>query len=223
MIAYKFARNTVGLYVRLRYGLSIEGQEMIPERGPVIVCPNHFKWLDPFVVANGSPRSIYFMAKQELFRTPLLKLVFDSLGAFSVRRGEVDRGAMRRCLTLLKQGEAVGIFPEGTRSRTGKLGPGEPGAAVIALLTGALILPAGITGYTPGQKVVLKWGKPIDPAAFGGSRRDRQAVRALTDEIMAAIASLSGQDPPPAVSPGGAVAGPAPGAAIGPAAGPVEG
>lgn len=203
MIAYQFARNTVGLYLRVAKGLRIEGSERVPERGPIIVCPNHVKWLDPFVVALGTSRPIYFMAKQELFRTRLQQAVFESLGAFSVRRGEVDRAAMRRCIELLKDGQAVGIFPEGTRSATGLLGPGEPGAAVMALLTGAPAVPAGISGYR-GGRLVLRWGEPIDPAAFGGSaaRRDKHAVKDLTDAIMGAIAGLTGQAPPPAVAEG---------------------
>ncbi len=200
MITYRFARNVMGAYLRVARGLRIEGAELVPGDGPVIICPNHVKWLDPFVVACGTTRPIFFMAKQELFRSRLQQAVFESLGAFAVRRGEPDRAMLRRCVGLLKDGSAVGIFPEGTRSVTGQLGPGEPGAAVISLLTGARIVPAGIVGYHPGQSVVLRWGEPIDPEAFGGpaARRDRLAIRQLTDAVMAAIARLTDQQPPPA-------------------------
>jgi len=192
---YPVVTSLLGAYIQLALGYQESGRELVPAEGPLIVCANHTKWIDPFIVAKACPRQIYFMGKQELFVNPLGRLFFTSVGAFPVRRGEVDRAALRRSLEILKNGQVLGIFPEGTRSRTGRLGPGEPGAAVISLLTGTRIIPAGIKGLRPLTRVSITWGQPIDPAQFGGpeARRDRQAVRAYTEHIMDEIARLSGQ------------------------------
>lgn len=195
MILYGFARCLTGAYLRLALGYSESGRGLVPVDEPLIVCANHSHWLDPFVVVNASPRPIHFMAKQELFANPVMASVYSSLGAFPVRRGEVDRAALRKCLDLLKDGRAVGIFPEGTRSRSGNLRPGEPGAAVISLMTGARVIAAGITGFLPGERLRIAWGAPIDPRQYGGtaSRRDRAVVAAFTRDIMNSIAGLSGR------------------------------
>lgn len=204
MIGYRVVRCLGGLYLRLAKRFSMAGAGKAPDRGPLIVCGNHVNWVDPVVLACATPRVIYFMAKQELFEQSWTARAYLALGAFPVRRGAADRSALRRCIDLLERGQVVGIFPEGTRSRTGRLGPGEPGAAVISLMTGAPICPVGITGYRTGQ-LRVKWAQPIDPREFGGpeARRNRQAVAMLTHEIMKRIAEASGQEPPPAPAAGG--------------------
>lgn len=195
---YRPAKALGGLYMRSALGLRVLQAELVPTAGPLIVCSNHIHWMDPLLLACASPRPIFFMAKQELFANRLFATVFDGLGAFPVRRGTIDRAAVRRCLDLLRDGQAVGIFPEGTRSRTGRLGPGEPGASVIGLTTGALIVPAGVAGYRGRRELRVVWGQPFDPRDFGPpeARRDRQVVAALTGAIMTRIAELSDQEPP---------------------------
>jgi 1-acyl-sn-glycerol-3-phosphate acyltransferase len=194
MILYRAVRVVFGLYLRLFRGFRVLGADRVPPTEPIIVCGNHVNWVDPVVLACSTPRAIYFMAKQELFEKSWLARIYAALGAFPVRRGAVDRTALRRCLGLLEGGHPVGIFPEGTRSRTGRLGPGEPGAAVIGLMTGAKICPVGITGYR-SRELRVTWAEPIDPRQFGDpeARRSRQVVNSLTREIMARIAAVTGQ------------------------------
>jgi len=198
MIFYHAVRGSFGLFLKLFKGFTVEGRDKVPVTGPLLVCGNHVNWVDPVVLAYSTNRVVYFMAKQELFRGGFYARAYRALGAFPVKRGAVDRQALRRCLDLLREGHPVGIFPEGTRSRTGKLGQGEPGAAVIGLLTGALIAPVGISGYKQGR-LVVRWGDPIDPRDYGDTdaRRDKRAVAALTHDLMVRIAELSGQEPPP--------------------------
>jgi 1-acyl-sn-glycerol-3-phosphate acyltransferase len=196
MIFYHLVRSSLGLYLRAVKNFTVEGRDKVPD-GPLIVCPNHVNWIDPVVIADSTHRLVYFMAKQELFNNSLSARAYRALGAFPVRRGEVDRQALRRCLDLIRSGNAVGIFPEGTRSRSGLLGRGEPGAAVISLLTGAPIAPVGIAGYNSGR-LRVRWGDPIDPRDYGSAdaRRDRQIVATLTQDVMSRIAALSGQEAP---------------------------
>lgn len=191
-------RGVGSIYMRSVLGLRVLQPELVPAAGPLIVCSNHIHWMDPLLLACASHRPIFFMAKQELFANRLFATVFDGLGAFPVKRGAIDRAAVRRCMDLLRGGQAVGIFPEGTRSRTGHLGPGEPGASVIGLTTGALIVPAGVSGYRGRRALRVVWGEPLNPRDFGPpeARRDRQVVASLTGAIMARIAELSGQEPP---------------------------
>lgn len=195
MILYGTAQVLFGTYMRLALGFTASGRALVPTSGPLIVCANHTHWLDPLVIAHASPRRIYFMAKQELFANPVMAAALRGVGAFPVRRGEIDRAALRRTLDLLRDAQAVGIFPEGTRSRDGKLSPGEPGAAAMSMMTGATVIPAGIDGFRPGARLRITWGEPISPAKYGGAtaRRDRAAVQAFTDDIMDSIARLSGR------------------------------
>jgi 1-acyl-sn-glycerol-3-phosphate acyltransferase len=186
--------------LRLFMGFRVQGGDRVPVSGPILVCGNHQRWLDPVVIACATRRVVFFMAKEELFIKPVTRYAFTWLGAYPVRRGGVDRAAVRKSIDFLRAGQAVGIFPEGTRSRTGRLGPGEPGAAVMALMTGAKVVPVGITGYGQGWRLRVAWGQPLDPAQFGGpdARRDREAVDAFTRTIMEQIASLIGQETPQA-------------------------
>lgn len=127
--------------------LNIVGKENIPATGPVILASNHRAHVDPPYLSMVSDRQIYFMAKEELFTTNdrFGKFILQ-LGAFPVRRGEADRAALRMAISLLKQGHALAIFPEGTRSFDDTLLPAEKGFALIAKQTGAPIVPIALEG-----------------------------------------------------------------------------
>src|SRR5439155_21637482 len=105
--------------------------------GPLIVVSNHFAWVDPVMLGAYFPRPLIFMAKQELWRRRPIGWIVERYGAFPVRRGEADRGAIRAALGILEAGGALGIFPEGTRSRSGVLSSPHPGAGLLALRSGA--------------------------------------------------------------------------------------
>lgn len=200
MIVYRIVRWLGRLYLRLLRGLEVRNADLVPREGPLIICANHADWVDPVVVGCGAPRVVSFMAKSELFRGRAADRFFRQLQAFPVRRGEFDRGALRASVEVLKRGGALGLFPEGTRSKTGRLLPPEPGAALIALRTGAAIIPAGITGSRGRGPVVLNWGRPFTAREVAGrpDLHNHEVIGLISSEIMRRIAELTGQDPPPA-------------------------
>lgn len=122
------------------------GLENLPRTGQFLLMANHVSWLDPPILGWLIPRRITFMAKEELFRNWFVRWVVAGYGAFPIRRGEGDRQALREALKVLDSGAVLGMFPEGTRSRDGQLQPGQPGIAMLALRSGAPVVPVSIVG-----------------------------------------------------------------------------
>jgi 1-acyl-sn-glycerol-3-phosphate acyltransferase len=166
----------------------VSGRELIPREGPVILIGNHVSYLDPPALGVACPRQVYFMAKVELFRIPLFGYIIGALGAFPVKRGAPDRKAIKRALEILASGKVLGIFPEGTRIMTGELGPAEEGAALLALRTGACLVPAGIRGTRGPGPVRIVFGEPVPQEDL--NPKDRASVRILTDRAMERIRAL---------------------------------
>lgn len=174
----------------------VVGAERMPRRGPVIVVANHLNNADPPLLGASLPRRIRFMAKQELFDSAA-GWVVRGFGAFPVRRFEADLGALRVAEHILKEGGVLGMFPEGHRSRTGGMGPAQPGTALVALRSGAPLLPVGITGTEAITTPLVLLRKPRIRVVVGelftlpATRRlTAEQVRAGTDEIMRRIAAL---------------------------------
>src|SRR5215208_996328 len=178
-------RPAILLYFRLRR----LGREHIPSGG-VILAANHRSFLDPFAIGTSNPRPIYFVAKQELFRYPLVGWFLNCMGAFPVRRGASDEESVATSLALLERGEAVVIFPEGTRIRSGSLAKPKRGVGRLALESGAPVVPVAVTGTERARsrglrikpvKVSLRFGRPLTfPRARGASP---ELARAVTDRI----------------------------------------
>ena len=128
----------------------VEGLEHVPRTGPMLVVANHCSNLDPptvgWAVGHRTGRIIHFMAKEEMRSWPVAGLLARDSGVIFVRRGEGDRSAQRLALATLERGGALGVFPEGTRSRDGRLAEGRAGAALLAMRTGVPILPVGVAG-----------------------------------------------------------------------------
>jgi 1-acyl-sn-glycerol-3-phosphate acyltransferase len=174
----------------------VKGRENIPKSGAVILTCNHFSVGDPPVLTGTFPRRIVWMAKQELFDFPVFGKLYSMGGFISVRRFEGDLRAIRRSQDALRRGRVLGMFPEGTRSG-GRLGRGEPGTALIALRTGAPILPAAIWGTEHVKlprdllhrtRVHIRFGEPYQlPQA---ARISKEEVTTGTEEIMRRIADL---------------------------------
>ncbi|WP_318617322.1 lysophospholipid acyltransferase family protein [Sporosarcina sp. YIM B06819] len=167
------------------YRIKVIGKENFPEEGGVLLCTNHIANVDPPVVGITCPRTVHFMAKEELFSAPILKNVLPSVNAFPVKRGMSDREAFRKALKILKAGDVVGLFPEGTRSKTGELGEGLAGAGFFALKGEAVVMPCAIIGpYKRFAKLKVVYGKPIDVAPYRERRASSEEVTAvIMDEI----------------------------------------
>lgn len=195
---YHFASWGVDLVSRIITKRAVRGREFFPAEGPVLLVANHIGFVDPPLIGSLCPRPVHFMAKEELFRNPFVRWVVTNYGAFPVRRGEGDRHAYQTTLKLLRAGKVVGIFPEGTRSRTGALIPAHPGAAAIAIRAGVPIVPVGVWGTEQifrwpkralRPAVGVNFGKPFsleaEPAGLKAEGLDRH-----TERIMLAIAEL---------------------------------
>lgn len=176
----------------------VEGKENVPRQGPLIIVANHLNLIDPPLLSASIPRRITFMTKQELFRPLMMRALVRAYGAFSVRRGELDREALRQALEALQKGLVLGMFPEGKRSPSAQLQSAQSGASLIAARSGVPILPVGISGseqvtgigfvlHRPHIAVTI--GRPFTlPAVRDKSTRFQLAQ--FTDLIMEHIAEL---------------------------------
>jgi len=155
-------------------GLRLEGVANVPTSGPVLVVSNHVHNADPIVMEIAFPRPLHYMAKRELFGIPIVGWVSHRVGAFPVDRGRADRGALRHAEAVLKQGIAVGMFPEGTRSPTRSLRSALPGVGMVALRTGVAILPVAITGT---ERLPLNGGKGGGGGSLVADRQTEPGIR----------------------------------------------
>lgn len=176
------------------------GLENVPAGGAVL-AGNHVSYLDPVLLWCGSPRPVHFMAKKELWDSRFLAWVLPLLWAFPVHRGEPDRAAIATATDLLRSGELVGVFPEGTRSADGstQLGEAHGGAAFLALRAGVPIVPTAFVGterlwprgarFPRRGRVTISFGAPIDPASVMPDAGRKERVREITRIVMEAIAA----------------------------------
>ncbi|HHT49161.1 MAG TPA: 1-acyl-sn-glycerol-3-phosphate acyltransferase [Firmicutes bacterium] len=190
---YRICRAILYGWLRLCYGFEVSGAEHLPEKGPVIVVSNHTNLIDPIVVGCSlRQRQVCFMAKEELFRIPLLGGLVRRLGAFPVKRGKGDRGAFRAALGILSADQVLGMFPEGTRHKDGKIHPLRPGAALLAVESGAMILPMVITG-TERLKIFRfpRIKAYVGPAfKLAGDNSKKELIRTGTEEIYRHLIAL---------------------------------
>lgn len=201
----KFGRFLLWLVRPLFYLLfpyKIKGLENVPDQDGrhLILCSNHISNLDPvFLLAGIRKRPIYYMAKAELFTNRLAVWFFEKqFGAFPVRRGKGDTGSLETAERIVREGKLMGIFPEGTRSKDGRLGRAKSGAALIAARTGASILPVAI--QAKGQRVRLfqkthiMIGKPVTPAELHLEDPENPDLRYASRIIMEKIAKMMGDN-----------------------------
>lgn len=189
---YSFIRGFFRIFL-LVLGLKIEGLHNLPPKGPVIVAANHISNWDPILVGVSLPRPVHFMAKAELFQNWLLARICRGLNAFPVQRGAADRNAIRLSLEMLRDGQILGIFPEGARRKVVAETNIQPGVAMLALKSGAVVVPMAITG-TEGffpcgwfRPLKVRIGQPLDLAAYRQEKYSSALLGIISKDIMAQI------------------------------------
>ncbi|GAA1131276.1 lysophospholipid acyltransferase family protein [Nocardioides aquiterrae] len=190
---------------------TVTGLENVPRTGAVILASNHLSFADSLVIPIVAPRKVHFLAKSDYFRGggvkgTLQKAWFEGMGMLPVDRDDPKAalGSLDTALEVLGRGEAFGLYPEGTRSRDGRLYRGRTGVAHLALTAGVPVVPVGITGTERLQPVgarlprivpiTVRFGAPIEVAGRYDGVPPGKARRLVTDEIMTAIQALSGQE-----------------------------
>ena len=191
---YGFLQHLFRLIFYVIFRTRIYGQENIPAEGAVILAANHASNIDPPLMASLIDRPVSYMAKIELFENPIFGAAIRRCHAFPVKRGASDRGAIKAAVNVLKEGRILGLFPEGTRSKTGELQKAEAGVALIAAMTRAPIVPVAILNshriFSDGRLIPqlrIMYGAPI---MFPGDRKSKEELDAFSEEIMAHIARM---------------------------------
>jgi len=195
---YRFAYTVVGLELRL-HRIRIQGRENVPPGGCLIVS-NHVSFMDPTTVGWAVAREIYYLGRKSLFKPPFLSWFLPICNVLPIDRDGHDVGGLRRIIKMLRSGESILLFPEGTRSPDGQLQPAEPGAALVAVKAGVPILPVRVFGtfeslsrhdkfprFHPIRVVI---GRSYTPALPEG-RLDKTAYDRVAQEMMARIAELT--------------------------------
>ncbi len=206
---YSLSRGVLIPLSRVLYRPTIEGKDNVPRTGGVILASNHRSFIDSFAIPLVSPRQVRFLAKDEYWKGSgikggLQRTFFTTVGMVPVNRlsPQAAQESLDAGLEVLKAGDAFGIYPEGTRSRDGRLYRGRTGVAWLALHAGVPVVPVGLIGTQDIQpvgarfpklaKVTVRFGTPIGVEAYQGLPAGK-ARRQLTDDVMDAIAALSGQ------------------------------
>jgi 1-acyl-sn-glycerol-3-phosphate acyltransferase len=207
---YLLTRAVLGPVARLIYRPVIEGRENIPRTGALLLASNHLSFIDSFVIPLVAPRRVVFLAKSEYFTGHGIgglctRWLFTAVGAIPVQRGSLGAAqeALESALEVLKDGLAFAVYPEGTRSRDGRLYRGRTGVAWLALTAGCPVVPVALSGTQDIQpvgsriprirRVTVRFGKPLDFSRLRDAK-PAPARREATDAIMAAIHELSGQE-----------------------------
>jgi 1-acyl-sn-glycerol-3-phosphate acyltransferase len=203
---YAMARLIATPLYRILWRVRVEGGERLPRRGPAILAANHVSFFDSVVLIMTVRRTLSFVGKIEYLDSWTTRRLLPAMGMIPVDRSDGRRAiaALKIAAGVLRAGGMFAIYPEGTRSPDGALQAGHTGVAYLSMSTGVPIVPAGIVGTNriqppgtrvprPFRPVTVRFGRPIDPTIFAGSRRQRR--RLITDEVMASIRSLSGAHP----------------------------
>ncbi len=159
-LLYKSVSNSFKLYFKFYYRYEVIGKRNIPEEGRLVVVANHTTYLDPPIIGSILNRQIHFMAKEELFRNPILGFLLKKVGQFPVKRGRPDKSALKNSFEILRSEEVLGIFPEGsTRGKDKGLRKAKSGAILIPIREKSPIIPIGIKFI--GKRLRVSIGKPF--------------------------------------------------------------
>jgi 1-acyl-sn-glycerol-3-phosphate acyltransferase len=195
---YWFVKGIFYPFVRLYLGLTRDGLEHLPRRGPAIIASNHVSYMDAILLGSAAPRPIHFIVLQWMYDLLFLRWFYWGMGTIPVRAGR-DAHGLRQAVRTLQSGRLVGLFPEGSRSEDGRFGETQPGAALLAALSGVPVVPAFIDGAGESMpvggaiprpaRVHVRFGPPLR-FSEGKTTRDREALQAFGRRLEEAIRSL---------------------------------
>ena len=208
---YWLARGSVYLLLLVKYRMRTFGRHHVPARGGAVIVANHCSYLDPPVMGGAnSRRVVHFLARDTLFSNPLARWFFPRVGVIALDRTKGDLGALKKAIAILKEGQVIGLFPEGTRSPDGKMRAAKGGIGFLIAKGDVPVVPLHISGtheaFPKGadklrpSRIVARFGPAISPAEIRASmakKNDYEAVGAL---VMRRIADLAEASPPPAGS-----------------------
>jgi 1-acyl-sn-glycerol-3-phosphate acyltransferase len=195
-VFYVVANFAIRLVLALFTRCRVEGLHRVPRTGSFLLVSNHLSLVDPPVLGALLPRRVTFMAKWELFGTPVIGWVVKWYGAFGVKRGQADRQALRMATEVLERGGVLGMFPEGTRSKTGELQEAHQGAALVAMATSGTILPVAVTGTEQLTSPLFLLRRPRVNIRIGESfviERNgpgKARLKEATEQMMGRVAEL---------------------------------
>ncbi len=184
-VVWQVGQVTIGSLVRTLAPMRVYGAERVPQEGGLVMAFNHFSWLDPPAFGAASPRNLFFLAKAELHEVPVVGRLLQVFGTYAVRRGESDREAVRQMRRCVDDGNALGVFAEGTRQLSGVPGEVKPGAAMVAVQEQVPVVCAAIHGtqfWKPGNfhPISVAWGKPF---SFDGMKANGKNYREASSEM----------------------------------------
>lgn len=187
---YYLGRGMFRLLFKIVWRWKIYGLENLPKEGKIIVAPNHVSYFDPPMTGSAMERPLYFMAKEELFKMPILGFVIRRTHAFPVKRGKSDIGAFRMAQKLLNEDKAVLVFPEGTRSKDGNFGRARPGLGMLSCLTQSPVIPVRIINSNNMRKLLplkIIFGKPVYPL----KEYTKESYQELSETVLEEIKKLN--------------------------------
>ena len=187
---YSFARALLVPIFLLLYNYRVIGNDNVPKDGGYIVCANHGSAVDPILVGVSLRKSMYFMAKAELFKNLFLKTILNWINVFPVKRGEADIKSIKTSLKLLGSGKVLGLFPEGTRNKTSEV-VAEPGIAMLAVKSKVPVLPVAIiSSYKIFKRTTVVIGKPIELTEYHDRKLLNEDYLKISHDIMNIINGL---------------------------------
>ena len=200
MIIYFLLCFGARILLKIFFRIRVDGIRNIPRKGPFIIAPNHISFLDPVAAGAFVPRNLYYMARDTLFDIPLFGALIKSCHTFPVRRGKPHPETMKKALSVLKSGNGLVLFPEGTRSINGKLREGSPGLGMLASLSEAPIIPTLLEGtekalpvhavWIRTEKIRIRYGRPVFRHCAKTGKSRRELYQSISNEVMKRIKDM---------------------------------
>ena len=182
---YQIAKIVLKILYKILFRMTIEGQQNVPKEGGVILCANHSSNFDPVTMGIYSDRTVYYMAKKELFENKFMYWLLKQLNAFPVDRSTADMTAFKNAVKLLKQGYIIGMFAQGTRVKEGEEKAAKAGVALFATKANVPVVPVAISGSCkPFTKMKIVYGKPLYFEEYRQKRLNTESLNEITNKIM---------------------------------------